>query len=234
MSFALAGVFGVLALLAPVGETTLVWSLVKTVAEINLILGAFNLIPALPMDGGRIFRALVAMTGRRERATRIAARVGQVIALGMGVVGLVIGHVWLILIAFFVFFAAEREWQVDEAVQRFHAIPAWQAMLRPVATAGRMTTVGSLAAYAAEHEQQDFPVVEGRRIVGLVTRWDLMRALVEGKRDEPVFNVMTREVPVISPFDTLDRLITQSIPINRLVLPVVHDAKVVGLLTPNN
>lgn len=234
VSFALAGVLGVLVFafipnLEPITPAeTFLWS----IAEINLVLGLFNLIPALPMDGGRILRGVLAMTRARDRATYLAARMGQVVAVAL--VGLAVwaNRPWLGLIAAFVFLAAEQEWRAEAIVSKLRSVWAWQAMLRPVATAGRMTSIGSLAEYAGRGEQRDFPVIEGVELVGLVTRWHLTQAMMEGRRDEPVFTIMERDVPTVSPEDTLDRLLSLRQPFNRIVLPVVDRMRVVGLLTP--
>ncbi|MBZ0273292.1 site-2 protease family protein [bacterium] len=234
VSFALAGAFfGLTWLFVPTMTPNSVGGhLLLYTAQINLLLGAFNLLPALPMDGGRILRAVLAMTSLRDRATRIAARVGQVFAVAMATAGVMIGHFWLVLIAIFVFFAAERESVVDRVTSRFSRTTAWQAMLKPVATAARMTSIGSLADYAATHEQQDFPIIEGKSVVGLATRWDIVQALVNGLREEPVFTIMNRDVTTVTPWDTLDKVLRTGLPLDRAVLPVVQDERVVGLVTP--
>ncbi|MCB9477958.1 MAG: site-2 protease family protein [Deltaproteobacteria bacterium] len=207
--------------------------LVFELAQMNLILGLFNLIPALPMDGGRVLKSLLSMTSLRDRSSKVAARIGQGFAIAMGILGLITGYFWLLILAPFFFLSAEREWQVDNILSRFAGTKAWQAMLKPVATAGRMTSIGSLVKYASGNKQQDFPIMEGESVVGVVTRWSLMDAMEHGHQDDPVFTIMDHEVHTLSPFDSLDKLLQTSLPIDRLVLPVVHKMRVVGLVTPD-
>ncbi len=234
VSFALAGLIAVpVFLLVPDLEPkTRAEEILWYAAEINLMLGLFNLLPALPMDGGRILRGVLAMTGLAPRATYIAARIGQAFAIALAATGLALGRPWLAVIAVFIFLAAEQEWRAEHVVGRLRSVAAWQAMLRPVTTAGRMTSVGSLADFAQHAEQRDFPITEGGSLVGLVTRWDLVQAVLDGRRDDPVFTIMEREIPTIAPHETLDRLLPLRIPFDRVVLPVVEGLRVVGLLTP--
>jgi len=234
VSFALAVIFGVLAflLIPDLKPVTQLDQFVLYLAEINLMLGMFNLIPALPMDGGRVLRGVLAMTRYKNSSTKISARVGQVIAVFMVGSGIAFGHTWLMFIGIFIFLMAEQEWRAEGVVNTFRSTPAWKAMLRPVTTAGRMTSLQSLANYAKDHEQQDFPVVEGLNLVGLVTRWNLDAAINQGRNDDPAFTIMARNVSVISPEDTLENILAIKVPFARLVLPVVHQAQVVGLVTP--
>ena len=104
----LALIFGVDAAATPLSEMSLA-TLPSQIAVLNLVLAVFNLLPAFPMDGGRVLRALLALTTDRVRATRIAAIAGQVLAFGMGLFGLVAGNPMLLLIAFFIFVAAGAE-----------------------------------------------------------------------------------------------------------------------------
>ncbi|MCC6159047.1 MAG: site-2 protease family protein [Deltaproteobacteria bacterium] len=234
VSFALAGLIAVPAflLIPDLDPKTRAEQILWYAAEINLMLGLFNLLPALPMDGGRILRGVLAMTSLKPKATYIAARVGQAFAIALAVGGLALGRPWLAVIAVFVFLTAEQEWRSEHVVGRLRSVAAWQAMLRPVATAGRMTSIGSLADFAQQSEQRDFPVTEGGSLVGLVTRWDLVQAVLDGRREDPVFTIMDREIPTIAPHETLDHLLPLRIPFDRIVLPVVDRMRVVGLLTP--
>ncbi len=234
VSFALAGIFGVMTfLMVPdLKPATQLDQFVLYLAEINLMLGMFNLIPALPMDGGRVLRGVLAMTSLKDSSTKISARVGQVFAVLMAGFGIAFDRTWLVFIAIFIFMMAEQEWRMESVVNRFRSTPVWKAMLRPVTTAGRMTSVQSLANYAQDHEQQDFPVIEGRDLVGMVTRWDISQAMSTGRLDDPAFTIMDRNVPIISPEDSLENILKIRIPFARLVLPVMHGAQVVGLVTP--
>ncbi len=102
VNFVLAGVFGAAYFLFPI-------ELLRLLVTVNLVLGLFNLLPGFPMDGGRILRAWLARRRPYDEATRIAARTGQVVAVLMGVVGLVTMHLMLVMIAVFIFVAAQAE-----------------------------------------------------------------------------------------------------------------------------
>ena len=96
-------------LLIPLPTESVILAFVKNLVVANVILVVFNMIPAFPMDGGRVLRSLLAMKMDYVRATQIAATVGQVFAIGLGLLGLFLGDVLLVLIGCFVFFAARAE-----------------------------------------------------------------------------------------------------------------------------
>ncbi len=150
--------------------------LLTTLLAANLMLGLFNLLPAFPMDGGRVLRAALSLRMDRVRATRTAARVGQGLAVGLGLLGLM-GNPFLILIAVFVWIGAGSEAGAVEVDDRLSRHPAGRAMITrfqvlrpddPLARAIDLTLSGT---------QKDFPVLDGERIAGVLTQAGILRGL---------------------------------------------------------
>jgi Zn-dependent protease/CBS domain-containing protein len=180
-------------------------SLLVNLLAANLLLGLFNLIPAFPMDGGRVLRALLAMWTSYPRATRIAVRVGQVMAVGLILLALSpFGNYWLILIALFVFTGASFEDQMVRTRSRLdgllvrHALPTRR--IRPVASED---TLAHAMEVGLNHRQRDFPVFRGGILVGILSRDDLLEAIRRGAGYKRVEEAMRTEFPTVSPDDAL-------------------------------
>lgn len=152
-------------------------SILAKLLAINIILVVFNLLPAFPMDGGRVLRALLATRLKHARATRIAAMVGQVMAVILGMLGLV-GNPMLLFVAVFVFFGAQQEALYAAAKENFEETRVVDAMqpLPPVFARG--TTVLGAVQLAMRDSRNSYPLVDsGLRVLGLVPAEDLIRAL---------------------------------------------------------
>lgn len=170
------------------------------VATLNLVLALFNMLPAFPMDGGRVLRAALALTMDRAAATRAAAAAGQGLALAMGILGLVVGNPFLLLIAFFVFVAAGSE-RADEAMKTLaRGLMARDAMITEFETLAPDDSLEAAATALIRTTQHEFPVVD--RVtgapVGLLTRTALYRALDSGPRARPVEEAMEHGLPVVA------------------------------------
>jgi len=165
---------------------------------VNLIIAVFNLVPAFPMDGGRVFRALLSMRMEATKATRIAAGIGQFIAILFAALGLMYNP-FLFLIAVFIWFGAALEAQTATIKEALSDVLAAQAMLTdfqtlepgdPLAKAIELTLTGS---------QKDFPVVEGGNVVGFLAQTDLLRGLQQGGDQLEVAAAMQVEVVDVNP-----------------------------------
>jgi CBS domain-containing protein len=193
----------------------------------------FNMLPAFPMDGGRILRSILAMRRSEEQATQIAARAGRILAVGMGLYGLVTMHYLLIFIAFFVYLGAAQEGQAAMGRSLTHGLPVRSAMITRVHTLSHSQTIGDAARLTLETSQQDFPVLHGDAVVGLLDRNALLRALAAEGSDAYVAGVMNREFQRISPdaslADTL-QLLASSGP----CAVVMEGDRLAGLLTREN
>ncbi|MDU8944930.1 site-2 protease family protein [Ovoidimarina sediminis] len=167
-------------------------------AAVNLFLVLFNMIPAFPMDGGRVLRALLATRLDRVRATQIAARAGQVIAFLFGFLGLTTGNVLLLLIAVFVFMAAAAESSDVALHARTHDVPARDAMITSFEALAPGDSLDTAARALVRTTQTEFPVVSpDNRLLGMLTR----AAIASGVQNDPpqmrVSAVMATDIPAL-------------------------------------
>jgi len=203
--------------------------------QINVLLLGFNLIPAFPLDGGRVLRALLSTRMTHVKATRIAAMTGQGLAMIFGVAGLVHNPIW-VLIALFVFFGAGQEAAMVETRAAGRGIIVDQMMITRYRTLPIYATLRQAVDLLLEGEQREFPVVDNMGAVeGLLSRDHLIKGLTDRGPDSAVSEVMARNVPRLPlglPFETaMARLRESGLP----ALPVVDTAgHLVGVLTMDN
>jgi Zn-dependent protease/CBS domain-containing protein len=172
--------------------------LADRLAMVNLFLAAFNLIPAFPMDGGRVLRALLASRFGYVRATEIAAAIGQWVAFGLGFLGL-FGYPLLIFIAVFVYLAASAEAHLVAIRAISHGVPVSAAMMTQFATLTPDEHVDAAVETLLRTNQGEFPVVDGQsRPLGVLGRNELIRALKERGPDSRVGDAMTDRIPIVN------------------------------------
>lgn len=189
-----------------VQELALGLSLFQRVALANVVLAVFNLIPAFPMDGGRVLRAILATQLGYLRATRVAAVVGQALAVGFAFLGL-FGSPLLVLVAIFVFLAASGEASIVEARTVARGYVVGDAMITTFERLLPSATADDAAALLLRTTQQEFPVVEGNgAFAGFVTRQGLIQALQDKGGATPVAEFMERGAPLVSRTTCLDRV----------------------------
>jgi stage IV sporulation protein FB len=179
-------------------------SMVDRLAAVNLFLALFNMIPAFPMDGGRVLRALLASRMGYLRATEIAAAIGQWVAFALGFLGLLYNPM-LIFIAIFVYLAAASEAHSVALRAMSRGIPVGSAMMTQFATLTPQAHVDEAVQTLLRTSQSEFPVVDGDgKPVGLLGRGDLIRAVKELGPHARVADAMTATVPSISHRHCLD------------------------------
>lgn len=171
-------------------------------ANVSLVL--FNLIPAFPLDGGRVLRALLAMGLGFPRATRIASGIGQLVAIGFGIFGLLSGNLLLALVAVFIFVGATQETAVAESKVVLTTRRLGDAYNRHVITLQNGDRLSRVVDYLLTSYQPDFAVLFGKKLLGVVTRDDVMQALASQPHDLYVSEVMRREVLKLDANLTLD------------------------------
>jgi CBS domain-containing protein len=197
---------------------------------VNVGLLTFNVIPAFPMDGGRVLRALLATRLDYTRATLYAARVGQAMAFLFGLIGLFTDP-FLVFIALFVWMGAEQESAVVQVHSSLGGTPVGQAMLTHFQTVQADDALARAVERVLEGWQQDFPVVFGDHVLGMLTRENLTRAIAQGLIDTPVRASMDREFVRADSHDMLEKVLAAMRSARCRSVPVLHDGKLVGLLT---
>ncbi|NPV87830.1 MAG: site-2 protease family protein [Anaerolineae bacterium] len=208
-------------------------SFLQRLLAINLTLALFNLIPAFPMDGGRVVRALLATRLEYTQATHIAAALGQGIALMLGFIGL-FNNPFLLFIALFVWIGAAQEASMVQVKTALGGIPVSAAMMTNFQTLSPGDTIGRAAELVLSGSQQDFPVTADGRVVGILTREDLMRALASHDEHLLVSYVMRKDFQLAHASCMLDAVSQQIQAGGQKILPVVQGGALVGLITLEN
>ncbi|MDE3179570.1 MAG: site-2 protease family protein [Acidobacteriota bacterium] len=197
---------------------------------VNVWLVAFNLLPAFPMDGGRVLRALLATRMEYPRATKVAARIGQGMAVIFAIAGL-FSDPWLVFIAIFVWMGADAESASAIAGRSSTAlVPVGRVMVTDFRTLGPDDTLQDAVDRALAGWQQDFPVVWGDRVLGLLTHSDLSRAIAQYGPNARVRQAMQREFPAVQAQDTLQHAMALLQASGSKSIPVQHEGRLVGLL----
>ena len=213
-------------------------SRVSTLAKLlsaNVILVLFNLIPAFPMDGGRVLRAALALRMDYVRATQIAASLGQGFAFLFGFLGLFVNPL-LVFIALFVYLGATQEAAATEMRNLLERLPVSAGMVTDFRTLPLDATVRDAVEALLRTSQHEFPVLDGSGAVhGVLTRDDLIASLSREGPDAPVSGAMRQNLPAVlwrMPFEEAVQRMQQA---QSPVLPVTDDhGRLVGLITPEN
>jgi Zn-dependent protease/CBS domain-containing protein len=208
-------------------------NLFQRLAVANLSLALFNLLPAFPMDGGRVTRSLLAARWDIERATRATARIGTLLAAAGALFGLLNSNFLFVFIAFFVYAGASQEVLATTTQQMLLGALVGEAMLTDFRTLSHGDTIREAAELLLATSQQDFPVLHGGQVVGLLNRGALLRALASDGPDGYVAGAMERD------FVRLDAAMGLSLAVRRMnergSCAMVFEAdRLIGLLTAEN
>lgn len=200
----------------------------------NLALAVFNIIPAFPMDGGRVLRALLATRMDHVRATQAAAAIGQGLALIFGLVGLLLRDPFLLFIAFFVWIGAAHESHSVQIKEAFSGIPIRAAMQTQFTTLTTNQTLGDVVKVILDGSQHDFPVMWGDRVMGILTRSNLLAGLSQHGPDQLVTSAMQREFDTAEPNEMLEAVLQRLAASPSRIIPVLQEGNLVGLVTAEN
>jgi stage IV sporulation protein FB len=208
-------------------------SMLDRLAAVNLFLVVFNLIPAFPMDGGRVLRALLASRLGYVRATEIAASIGQVVAFGLGFLGL-FGNPLLIFIAIFVYLAASSEAQLVAIRAMARDVPVAAAMMTQIARLSPEAHIDAAVETLMRTSQGEFPVVDAAgRLVGVLSRADLIRALKQRGPDARIADAMTTDIPTVGHRACLEEAVRLLQEKRAPAVGIVEaDGRLAGLITP--
>ena len=197
----------------------------------NLFLGVFNLIPAFPMDGGRVLRALLATQMAYPRATRIAVSIGQSLAFLFGLWGFLGGGFFLILIAIFIYMGAGQEGQLVQLRHVLRGLTVEQAYSRQAQTVVPDATLHQVIDLTLSSFQADFPVCDDGRLVGLLTYSRLIQALNQRGPDVLVGDIMLTDIQPVAPNEGLFAVQQRMTALSIGALPVAENSHFLGLLT---
>ncbi len=208
-------------------------SLTERTLLANISLLFFNLLPAFPMDGGRALRAFLAFWMSYGQATRVAAGVGQLFAVIFGFIGLLVSPL-LVLIAIFVWFGASQEAAATLMKVSFAGIPVSKAMLTDFHALREDDSLSRAVDLILAGSQHDFPVLDGNRVTGLLTRTDLIGALSRHGPSCRVGEAMRRDYRTIDSSEPLDAVFMRIGQTQDYTVPVTQAGRLVGLLTSEN
>lgn len=222
------------ATLEPISSLTMTTGpFLERLMAVNLFLVVFNLIPAFPMDGGRVLRALLATRQDYSRATQTAAFIGQGIAVLFGFLGLLYNP-FLLFIAFFVWIGAAQEASMAQLKSAIGGIPVQQAMVSDFKTLHVDDDLNRAVELTLTGSQKDFPVMDNGQLKGILTQTDLLKALSEKAKHPTVASAIQTHFSVVNHADMLETAFAKLKDCNCHTLPVVHDETIVGLVTMDN
>ncbi|MDD1746027.1 MAG: CBS domain-containing protein [Candidatus Methanoperedens sp.] len=205
--------------------------LVWLIGYINIVLCIFNLIPAFPMDGGRVLRAWLAGRMSYIKATQIAAGIGKMFAIFMGIFGLFSSIIWLTLIAFFIYIGASEEEKSTEVSVILEGVKVKAIMSKEVQTVSPETTVEELVDIMFKYKHMGYPVMDGSKVKGIVTFTDVQKVIKEDRKNVKVSQIMTKELITAREDDdaiTVLKLLTRN-SIGRII--VKNDEKMIGIIS---
>ena len=213
--------------LPPIPELVFVFG---WLAIMNVVLAVFNMLPAFPMDGGRVLRALLARNRPYAQATQTAADIAKFFAVGMGILGL-FGNPILILIALFVYIAATSESKMTAISEALSGVDVADLMTHEVKTVSPDMTVGELFEKMLVERHTGYPVVRNGELEGIVTLTDAKEVAPQEREAVCVSDIMTKDIVTVSPdtdaFDVLQKLSRNSF--GRIV--VVEDGDIIGIIS---
>lgn len=212
--------------LAPGTDTALVWLLLS-----NLFLALFNLIPAFPMDGGRMLRAILTVIFGFQEATRVAAGVGQFLAMGLGLFGVLSGNFLLALVALFIFMGASQERAAEQARVVLGTLKVGDAYNKNAITLAPGTYVSQVVDHILTSYQRDFAVMQGSALLGVVTRDDILKNLATELGDAWVTGIMKRDVLKVDAGLTLEEVREQLAESTQRVAAVFRGETYLGLVS---
>ncbi len=210
------------------------WMFLESLLRANVLMVVFNLIPAFPMDGGRILRALLAMAMRYLRATAVAVTVGQAIAVLFFVYGILHGSLMLPIIGFFIFWGAETEERMVRMRAVLRDLEVEDVMNRQFTPVGPHDTIAQCLEKIYQTGQEDFPVLDNGQLVGLLGRNEILQTVHAHGTNVPVAMAMRTAFKAVSPRTRLTNVHEEMMAGESRTFPVMDDGQLVGMLGRDN
>jgi Zn-dependent protease/CBS domain-containing protein len=199
----------------------------------NIVLAVFNMIPAFPMDGGRVLRALLSFRLERTTATRIAASIGQLLAIGFVFLGLFHNPV-LIFIGIFIFLGAQAESSYTQTQSLLHGAIVKDVIMHNYKTLDVADTIESAVKMLLDGQATDFLVLDNKAVAGTLSRSQMIKALSEQGNQTAVGAVMHADIPTLSPEMPLEKAYQLFQQEQYPLLPVLENEKVIGIIDLEN
>lgn len=222
------------------GRVLDIGNLLSQLLVLNVWLAFFNLLPAFPMDGGRVLRALLALRLSRVRATELAVGVGHLMALVFGAAGLFglrplfDSNPFLVFIALFIWVGADAELQQVRMQAVFHGVRVREVMAREFDSFSGGALLEDVARTLVPGFQGDFPVMEDGRLVGFISVDGVAKGISVGGPKAPAGDYAEREFAVARPDDWLEDVLNSWKPGISQVVAVIDGGRLVGIVTPAN
>ncbi|MGI9535315.1 MAG: site-2 protease family protein [Thermodesulfobacteriota bacterium] len=208
-------------------------SFIEKLMLVNVVLVVFNVLPAFPMDGGRILRAVLAMRMDYTKATQVAVSIGQGMAFLFGFIGL-FTNPFLVIIALFVWIGATMEGSIVQLKSLLGGIPVKDAMITDFKTLSANDELSKAVELVISGSQKDFPVMKDHEVIGILTQRDLLKGLSERGQSSLVSDTMTTNFKTIGDSDLLDSAFFQFEGSDCKTIPVIKFGKLIGILTLDN
>ena len=208
-------------------------ALLRSMVWANLYLGLFNLLPAYPMDGGRVLRALFSRRMDPVMATQRAVRIGNVFSILFMMVGMLVANWWLVMIGLFLFFGAQLEERSAVFQSVLQSVRLEEVMLTDFATLSPADTLEDALEKAVHTLQDDFPVVRGSDMVGVISRQKILDAL-RAEGNGYVQAVMNRIFDVAAKQESLASAFRKLSARNLSIIPIVDEQHLIGIVTLQN
>ncbi len=200
---------------------------------INLMLLGFNLIPAFPMDGGRVLRALLSMRQTRAEATRLAARIGQFLAIGFVFVGLMYNF-FLIIIGMFIFLGASGEANYETQRSILAKLSVRDVLMQQFTLLHAWETIGRAIEILLDGQEKDFVVTENNDIIGTLSRDDLIKGLQQFGSEQRIKSILNADWLALRPEMGLNEAYEEMAKRKLSICPVLEDGRLIGVLNQEN
>lgn len=200
---------------------------------VNLFLAFFNLLPAFPMDGGRVLRAALSFKFSRVRATQIAVRIGQAMGVLFIIAG-IFGNPFLVLIAVFIMFGAQTEYMMVKSKAQLESATAGHIIITRFTPLQATQTLGDAAHTLLNTQENSFLILQDNTIAGVLTKNTLIQGLAQFGKDAPISSAMTTPVHTVTPETPLSELMDYVLKTGHRFFPVVKDNTLVGIIDWEN
>ncbi len=200
---------------------------------VNIILAVFNLIPAFPMDGGRVLRALLAMRYNRAKATDIAAKIGQFLAILFVFAGFFYNF-WWIFIGLFIFLGAGAEANFEATRSALSKYKVRDALMQQFTTLHAYETIERAIAILLDGQEKEFLVELDNEIIGVVTRNEIIQGLRELGQTANINRIANKDILILHPDMELQEAYQKMAQSGASICPVMENHQLIGVINMEN